>query len=195
MLVVAAVVLWLGNMIFTLTIALVALQMMREWAGLRPQGTWIWKVAGIIYCALPCFSLLWLRHIDLATTLTPIAMVVATDIGAYFVGKIIGGPKLAPRISPNKTWAGLIGGMAASACIAVLLQPYVAWPEYTVTALVLGAAIAILAQMGDLFESWLKRIHNIKDSSNILPGHGGLMDRMDGYVLALPLYLLFVIKL
>lgn len=195
MLVVAAAVLWLGGMVFTLAISLVAFQMMREWISFRPDPSWQWKAAGLAYCALPCAALLWLRNIDLATTLTPIAMVVATDIGAYFAGKIIGGPKLAPRISPNKTWAGLIGGMAASALIAILFQPYVAWPQHTLTALVLGAAIAVLAQIGDLFESWLKRIHNIKDSSNILPGHGGLMDRMDGYVLALPLYLLFVIKL
>jgi phosphatidate cytidylyltransferase len=184
MLVVATAVLWLGGMVFTLAIALVAMQMMREWVGLRPQGTWLWKIAGFTYCALPCFSLLWLRHIDLSTTLYPIAMVIATDIGAYFAGKIIGGPKLAPRISPNKTWAGLLGGMAASMIVALL----------TGNSLALGAAIAILAQAGDLLESWLKRIHNVKDSGNLLPGHGGLMDRMDGYVFALPFFLL-VIKL
>ncbi len=193
MLVVALAVLWLGGIAFTLAIALVALQMMREWVELRPQGTWRWKVTGTIYCALPCFSLIWLRNIDLAITLYPIAMIIATDIGAYFAGKMIGGVKLAPRISPNKTWAGLLGGMVASMLVAALLRDFVAWPYPLIAALALGSAITVLAQAGDLLESWLKRIHNVKDSSNILPGHGGLLDRMDGYVFALPIYLILLL--
>jgi phosphatidate cytidylyltransferase len=101
----------------------------------------------------------------------------ATDIFAYFSGRSIGGPKLAPRLSPNKTWAGLIGGMAGAALagwgVARLFDlglPFV-W---------LGAPMAVLAQAGDLYESWVKRRAGVKDSGAILPGHGGVLDRLDG---------------
>ena len=106
---------------------------------------------------------------------------MVTDIGAYFAGRSIGGPKLAPRISPNKTWAGLIGGMVAAAIIwtgyniAAQLQP-------VYMALVGGALMAFVAQMGDLLQSAMKRLAGVKDSGNILPGHGGLFDRADGMV-------------
>jgi phosphatidate cytidylyltransferase len=83
--------------------------------------------------------------------------------------------------------------VSAAACVAVLLQPSIAWPESAWVAAMVGAALGVLGQAGDLLESWLKRIHGVKDSGNLLPGHGGVMDRMDGYVFVLPVYLLLVL--
>jgi len=100
-----------------------------------------------------------------------------TDIGAYFAGRAIGGPKLAPRISPNKTWAGLLGGMAGAAVIGWIAAHFL---RIDGIFLLLGAPMAALAQAGDLFESWIKRRAGMKDSGSILPGHGGLLDRLDG---------------
>jgi phosphatidate cytidylyltransferase len=114
-------------------------------------------------------------------------MVIATDIGAYFAGRTIGGPKIAPRISPSKTWAGLLGGICGASLIAAIplylhwrgsgaSSPEFDWPK----AIAIGTVVAIVAQAGDFFESSMKRRAGTKDSGNILPGHGGLFDRLDG---------------
>jgi phosphatidate cytidylyltransferase len=101
----------------------------------------------------------------------------ATDIMAYFAGRAIGGPKLAPRVSPNKTWAGLLGGMAGAGLFGWLMawyfemEPLFHW---------LGAPMGAIAQAGDLYESWEKRRAGVKDSGTLLPGHGGVLDRLDG---------------
>lgn len=108
----------------------------------------------------------------------------ATDIGAYAAGRKIGGPKLAPRISPKKTWAGLIGGMSAAAAVAALIAATLAAPVGT--AALAGAGLAVVAQAGDLYESWIKRRVGVKDSSRLIPGHGGLLDRIDGLLTAAP---------
>ena len=156
---------------------------------------------GLLYVGLPTVSLLFLRtgggglfgnSAGFVATLLTLATVWATDIGAYFAGRAIGGPKLAPALSPNKTWAGLIGGMVAAAIVVIavtfaieLSGPHEAGPV-SGRALVLLATIggvgAILAQGGDLFESWLKRRAGVKDSGTLLPGHGGALDRLDGLV-------------
>lgn len=138
--------------------------------------------AGLLYVVLPATALIFLRQQPgqgLALALWTLVIVWATDIGAFFAGRAIGGPKLAPKLSPNKTWAGLIGGMAAAllvgagvAAISGLAPPY--W--------IAGAPLAAAAQMGDLFESWLKRRSGVKDSGKLLPGHGGVLDRLDGVV-------------
>jgi len=127
-----------------------------------------------------------------------IACVIATDTGAYFAGRAIGGPKIAPSISPSKTWAGLCGGMAASALIALIFfvtlsyvlsgmdggefgRPYVEISTSVIAmTLGIGAFVAILAQAGDFFESWMKRRAGVKDSGRLIPGHGGVFDRIDG---------------
>lgn len=135
---------------------------------------------GLFYVALPAVGLVYLRdQHGIALTLWTLAVVWATDIGAYFAGRAIGGPKLAPALSPSKTWAGLIGGMAAAALVGGVLAQVAALP---VRLLYLGAVMAVCAQAGDLFESWLKRRAGVKDSGTILPGHGGVMDRLDGIV-------------
>lgn len=115
------------------------------------------------------------------------ALVWTTDIAAYIAGKLIGGPKLLPSVSPSKTWAGLIGAVVATAAIAAIIGPR--WfGLHDGYATLTGAACALLAQTGDFFESWLKRKASLKDSGNILPGHGGILDRIDGLVFVAPFY-------
>lgn len=137
--------------------------------------------AGLLYAGLPAFGLLFLRGQPdgLALTLWTLAVVWATDIGAYFSGRAIGGPKLAPALSPNKTWAGLGGGVLAALLVGLAIAAGFGLPP---TLLLLGAPMAVLAQIGDLFESWLKRKAGVKDSGRLLPGHGGALDRLDGVV-------------
>ena len=136
---------------------------------------------GLLYATLPALALLFLREqpYGLALALFTMMIVWATDIGAYFTGRTIGGPKLAPKLSPNKTWAGLIGGMIGAGLVAALIVSLAPLPK--MLALV-APPLAVVAQMGDLFESWLKRISGVKDSGKILPGHGGVLDRLDGLV-------------
>ncbi|HYG88254.1 MAG TPA: phosphatidate cytidylyltransferase [Azospirillum sp.] len=141
---------------------------------------------GIPYVTAGVAGLAWLReHPGLPLVLFCLAAIWATDIGAYAAGRSIGGPKLAPRISPKKTWAGLIGGMVAAAVFAygVALAADAARPWM---ALLIGPLLAVVGQAGDLFESWVKRRYNVKDSSNLIPGHGGLLDRIDGLLVAAP---------
>lgn len=135
---------------------------------------------GVLYVGVPALALIYLRgHDGIALTLWTLAIVWATDIGAYFAGRAIGGPKLAPRLSPNKTWAGLGGGMAG----ALVVGAAIALSAGLSLRLILFAPLlAVLAQMGDLLESWLKRRAGVKDSGRLLPGHGGVLDRLDGLV-------------
>lgn len=137
--------------------------------------------AGLLYVGLPTAGLIFLREqpAGIALTLWTLAIVWATDIGAYFAGRAIGGAKLAPRLSPNKTWAGLFGGMAGALVIGALIALIGGLPS---ACLWLAPLMAVLAQMGDLFESWLKRKAGVKDSGRLLPGHGGALDRLDGVV-------------
>jgi phosphatidate cytidylyltransferase len=111
------------------------------------------------------------------------AIVWTTDIGAYFAGRALGGPKLVPGVSPNKTWAGAIGGLLASVLAALVVAKMAALTSLFALAM-LAVALSVSAQAGDLFESFLKRRFNAKDSSHLIPGHGGLMDRLDGFVTA-----------
>jgi phosphatidate cytidylyltransferase len=137
--------------------------------------------AGVLYAAWPSLALLHLRWLPDGITLAlwTLAIVWATDIGAYFAGRTIGGPRLAPLLSPNKTWAGLIGGMVAALAVGFGLA---FWFHLPLRLASLAGLLAVAAQCGDLFESWLKRRAGVKDSGRILPGHGGAMDRLDGVV-------------
>ena len=112
-----------------------------------------------------------------------------TDIGGYFAGRGIGGPKLWPKVSPRKTWAGAIGGFAASLVVASGFATL--GLGKIVPMLVVGAALSVASQLGDLFESAVKRRFGVKDSSNLIPGHGGLMDRLDGFVAAMVMAAIF----
>jgi phosphatidate cytidylyltransferase len=132
---------------------------------------------GLLYVGLPSFALLSLSWVWEALVFWVFVVTWATDIFAYFAGRGIGGPKLAPKISPNKTWAGLAGGVAGAALCGWLLAT---WFEMETFFLWTGGAMAVVAQAGDLLESWLKRRAGIKDSGSLLPGHGGVLDRLDG---------------
>lgn len=148
---------------------------------------------GAAYVGLPVLALLVLRGADngLLLAFWAMALVWACDIGAYFAGRAIGGPKLMPRVSPNKTWAGLLGGVLGAGLFALVLTRWgLDWPLVVATPF-----LAVLAQAGDLYESWLKRRAGVKDSSNILPGHGGVLDRLDGLVPVAPVAALLVILL
>ncbi len=150
----------------------------------------LWYASGVIYTAVPAMALVWMRNIPeqgLGLVLWLLFAVWATDIGAYAAGRALGGPKLAPRFSPNKTWAGLGGGVLSSAAVGAAAGALLPWSE-PLSLAALSAVLALVAQSGDLFESWVKRHFGVKDSSNLIAGHGGFMDRLDG-VLAAGLFL------
>ena len=154
-----------------------------------------WLAWGMVYVSLPILSLLLIRQqkdIGLVYTLWALALVWMCDIGAYFAGRLIGGPKLAPLVSPNKTWAGLIGGMIAASLFAIAMHY---WCALGKTAVLATPFLAVLAQGGDLFESWLKRRAGAKDSGTLFPGHGGVLDRLDGVVPVAPAAALLVVVL
>jgi phosphatidate cytidylyltransferase len=144
----------------------------------------LWLGTGVLYAALPCAAVLWLRadpaH-GLATILWLFALVWAIDSGAYLVGRRVGGPKLAPRISPKKTWSGLGGGVIAGFAAGGIAGMLIDGAAPLVLAAV-SAVLAVVEQAGDLGESALKRRFGAKDSSGIIPGHGGVLDRIDGLV-------------
>ncbi len=145
---------------------------------------WAQSVAGGLYAGLPAVALITLRNQPdgLALVMWTMALVWMTDIGAYFAGRGIGGPKLWPAISPNKTWAGLFGGAAAAGVFSALFGHFAGWAQAPVLLFALGAFLACVAQAGDFFESWLKRRAGVKDSGTLLRSHGGIMDRVDGLV-------------
>jgi phosphatidate cytidylyltransferase len=132
---------------------------------------------GTLYIGIPAFALVVLNWAWSELVLWLLIVTWATDIFAYFAGRGIGGPKLAPRISPNKTWAGLIGGMAGAAVAGWVAGTLL---DVDPTFYFLGAPLGLLAQLGDLYESAVKRRAGVKDSGGILPGHGGVLDRLDG---------------
>jgi phosphatidate cytidylyltransferase len=154
----------------------------------RKEGEPVWLAFGPIWIGVPCVLLLWLsrpENAGRATVLWLFAVVWATDIGAYVFGRAIGGPRLAPRWSPNKTWAGLIGGVACAGIVGwattLILNGVPALPLVAAS-----AGLAIVEQFGDLAESVAKRRFGVKDSSGLIPGHGGLLDRLDGLLAAIP---------
>jgi phosphatidate cytidylyltransferase len=143
---------------------------------------------GVLWISLPCIALLWLASdpsIGRPTVLWILALVWATDIGAYAVGRAIGGPRLAPRFSPNKTWSGLAGGVVCAAAAGAVTALLLGSSAIGLVALLSGA-LAVVAQAGDLVESVAKRRFGVKDSSGLIPGHGGLLDRLDGMLAVVP---------
>jgi len=138
---------------------------------------------GVLYLGLGLLGFLSLQAESWLMIVWLCGCVVVTDTGAYIAGTTIGGAKIAPKISPNKTWAGLLGGMAAAACISFVIAFIVDWHAPFILA-ILAAVIALVAQAGDFFESHIKRKFGKKDSSHLIPGHGGVLDRMDGMLSA-----------
>ena len=143
-----------------------------------------WRYLGVPYVSLPAVALVLLRN-DPAHGMQAIVWVMiivwSADTLAYFAGRIIGGPKLAPLLSPKKTWAGLGGAIAGSAAASAIFAVTTAMPG-PLTLVVLAGSLAIVEQAGDLFKSAMKRRYGVKDSGQLIPGHGGIIDRVDGLV-------------
>jgi phosphatidate cytidylyltransferase len=173
---------YVGGYVFALMVAAVATAMFYEWTRIARGWGAAWYIGGFFYALLPAIALLWVRGWDLQRfhlLLWVFLVTWATDIGAYFVGRAWGRKKLAPSISPGKTVEGLYGGIAAATLLggAWTLATGLGW-----TLLLLAPLFSLAAQAGDLFESWMKRRAGVKDSGTWLPGHGGLLDRLDGLV-------------
>jgi phosphatidate cytidylyltransferase len=140
----------------------------------------LWQAGGPLYIGIPSLALIATRAIaaDGAWVIAGLFLIVwATDTGALVAGNLIGGPKLAPVLSPNKTWAGTLGGIAAAAAVEAIYVAAIGGAP--VPAAAYGAGLAIVAHAGDLFESWVKRFYHRKDSGTLIPGHGGALDRVD----------------
>lgn len=150
------------------------------------RGRFIWAATGFAYAAAALLASILLRK-DLVNGFSALMFVLlvvwATDIGGYFAGRSIGGPKLWPRVSPKKTWAGAFGGFAASLAVASSFAAF--GIGRAVPLLLVSAILSVVSQLGDLFESAVKRHFGVKDSSHLIPGHGGLLDRLDGFVAAI----------
>ncbi len=143
---------------------------------------------GIIYISAPCVALVWMRlqpdGRGAVMTAFLFAAVWGADIGAYAVGRLVGGPRLAPKVSENKTWAGFIGGVTLGGLAALGAAMIIGWPQSIAPIMLGGLALAAFGMAGDLLESAIKRHFGVKDSGALIPGHGGLLDRVDGLMLA-----------
>lgn len=151
-----------------------------------------WFALGLVYIGVPALSLVWLRgqpDFGAAGILWLFALVWASDIGAYAAGSLIGGPRLAPAISPRKTWAGAAGGLAAAGLVSLAAWP-LAGPVNAPLLVGLGLVLGLAAQFGDLLESTIKRHFGVKDIGRTIPGHGGVFDRVDGLLAAAPVAVL-----
>ena len=171
---------WLGGWPFRGLVILVGAGLTAEWAGLcRGAGRARWLVPGVIVVWAAVAAFAWLRAgpAGLGNVLFLLGLVWATDIGAYLVGRAIGGPRLAPRVSPGKTWAGAAGGLGFAACAGIGAAAISGAAPGRAVAVAVG--LSVVAQAGDLAESAAKRRFGVKDSGRLIPGHGGLLDRLD----------------
>lgn len=223
MVAVAGTALWLGGPVWIAFVCAVAVGVLWEWVRLAravtpgPAERAAWNFAGMLYVGIGAAMLLFLRNpgFTLAPLLTVLVTVIGVDVGAYFTGRSLGGPKIAPAISPSKTWSGLFGGILGATLVlfgaarlwqegAITLHPEglpadgvacfgmqpcwyltTGWLPLFATCLMTGIIVAVCAQAGDFFESWMKRRAGVKDSGNLIPGHGGFFDRVDGLLAVL----------
>lgn len=200
-----------GGMPFKILMALAFGVAVHEWTGMTRKSKHIVRdsVLGFAYLAL-CFVAFWKLRLDLEQgvflTFCLCIGVCVSDVAAYFAGKMIGGPKMAPTISPNKTWAGLIGGAVGSAFALAILNHFATFlgsifgadlvPFTTLTlALIIGAMFTVVGQIGDLIVSSYKRQVGVKDTGSIIPGHGGILDRIDSLLLVGPFFLIAMMEL
>ena len=183
------VVIYLGGIYFQACMVFICVMMSIEWTRIIKSGKtlsstdkFLWNIFGVIYVAMPCTCLLFIRGLPngFEVILWLLLSVWATDIGAYFVGTTLKGPKIAPAISPKKTWSGLLGGALCAGLVGYFF--YNGNEFYHINFFKVSFAIAIISQCGDFLESAIKRYFNVKDSGNLIPGHGGILDRVDGLV-------------
>jgi len=141
---------------------------------------------GVIYIGLPCICLVWLRAMEQGAwwTLMLFSITWAADIAAFAVGSTLKGPKLWPKFSPNKTWSGFFGGLAAAMAVGALMSSLPAFRLNLLAAVLIGLLGGLATMAGDLWESMLKRRFGVKDTGDLIPGHGGLLDRVDGLMFA-----------
>jgi len=177
---------FISETLFLLLILAITVLAAFEWNNLtksdeKNKNKWLW--IGFFYLLIPFYSIIELRS-EKNIILWLFFVVWSTDIFAYFIGKNIGGPKLISSISPNKTWSGLIGGILSASIIGALST--LMFEGSIIFFIVTSAILSIIAQTGDFFESKIKRIFNVKDSGNIIPGHGGILDRIDGLMFTSP---------
>lgn len=221
MLAVAGLAVWTGGAVWTAFVCAIAVGVLFEWTLLARRATsnpvhrGLWNFAGMLYVGVGAAMLLFLHNpvFTLAPLLTVLVAVIAVDVGAYFAGRTFGGPKIAPAISPSKTWSGLGGGVLgatlalfgaarlwqggsirlhaqlsdAPACFGMAPCWYLEAAPLPLfaTCLMTGILVAVCAQSGDFFESWMKRRAGVKDSGSLIPGHGGFFDRVDGLLAVL----------
>jgi phosphatidate cytidylyltransferase len=181
---------WAILLVDALALALVT------WAIVMRHRPFFWSALALLYASAAVIALIWLRDAENGRiiVLWLVMIVAVTDTAAFFTGRSLKGPKLAPSISPSKTWSGLAGGMAGAALAGAGLALTVGFEGVWQIGL-LSAAVAVVAQLGDLLESHIKRTFGVKDSGSMLPGHGGVMDRVDGYMLAAPVVALMMLPM
>jgi phosphatidate cytidylyltransferase len=177
---IAILVLKTGGYLLVVFILSISFLLGCEWGRLvEYEKSNLYHLLGLLYIILPCFSFLYLAHATTGSVamLSLCSMIWASDIGAYLTGKIVGGPKINIDISPNKTWSGYYGGLLFTMLVGYFFRED------------LGVAvfISIFAQLGDFLESKIKRKFGVSDSGNLLPGHGGLLDRFDSFTLVVPI--------
>ena len=188
---ISMVAIYFGGIVFNAFAALIAVIMMFEFRSIiwnrKTANRKLWYCIMVIYIVIPVMALVFLRAYNYDATLWLVVTIAGSDIGGYSVGKAWGKHKMAPKISPKKTWEGLAGCCFFAALTSYF---YTQMSEY----FFIGIILALVSQAGDLTESLIKRYFGVKDSASIIPGHGGFMDRLDGYIYAAPLVLLWQLK-
>lgn len=189
---------WYGSYFMLLMLAAFCYIGMKEWMDLPTNRDYSfetkrkWFGLGLIYVVWACVCIALIRFSDdsaaapdvdlgFVATCWILSIPMATDVGAYFAGRFIGGPKVAPAISPNKTWAGVIGGVVVAILFSSIVLYFCGFPANS-SLIKLVIIFSLISQIGDFFESFIKRRFGVKDTGSFLPGHGGLLDRMDGQI-------------
>ena len=189
---VAVYAIFFSKSLFLLLVIAMAILMTVEWIDMTRNSPdeKRWRVIGFFYILIPLYSVYKLRLINTDIVFWMFSIIWVTDVFAFFSGRILGGKKLAPEISPNKTWSGLFGGVIASAVIGFISA--FMFSGGVVFFVVASVILSLIEQVSDLIESKFKRIFGVKDSGNIIPGHGGVLDRLDGMMLTAPAVLFLV---
>ena len=183
-----------GGIAYLVMTALCFFMVQYEWtrmAMLKPDYTVLLSLVGFLYFIACAFSLVIMRFGEADGMILTTSMIVAiwvSDIFAYVFGKLIGGPKLAPKVSPNKTWSGAVGALACPVLFYMAVVYFGLWDISYVQAGALGVTIGLTGQAGDLIVSRMKRYVGVKDTGTLIPGHGGLLDRIDAFIFATPIY-------